>query len=192
MKAGKNRLSHSWNIRLMVKSLSLQFPAGICMFKVNNRNTRKRCEICSNLTIKTPERRQWRRSGVFIVCFEHISHLVLVFLLLNAGQVFIQKWKGLWTDILDDFHDTASNSETEQPWKFTIACKYTQILFIKVWQKDSCLYASFLFPRDPGPSYQVNSRSRVPLKVSNLGSKLPICLLKNEIFLFIFPLTLAP
>ena len=27
------------------------------------------------LTIKTPERRQWRRSGVFIVNFEHISHL---------------------------------------------------------------------------------------------------------------------
>ena len=27
------------------------------MFKVNNRNTRKRCEICSKLTIKTPEPR---------------------------------------------------------------------------------------------------------------------------------------
>ena len=33
------------------------FPAGNCMFKVNNRNTRTRCEICSKLTIKTPERR---------------------------------------------------------------------------------------------------------------------------------------
>ena len=28
------------------------------MFKVNNRNTRTRFEICSKLTIKTPERRQ--------------------------------------------------------------------------------------------------------------------------------------
>ena len=28
-----------------------------CMFKVNNRNTRTRCEIYSNLTIKTPELR---------------------------------------------------------------------------------------------------------------------------------------
>ena len=27
------------------------------MFKVNNRNTRTRCEICSKLTIKTPEQR---------------------------------------------------------------------------------------------------------------------------------------
>ena len=49
-------------------------PAGIYLLKVNNRNTRTRCEICSELTIKIPERRQWRRSGIFIVNFEHISH----------------------------------------------------------------------------------------------------------------------
>ena len=35
-----------------------------------------RCEICSKLTIKIPERRDWRRYGIFIVNFEHISHLV--------------------------------------------------------------------------------------------------------------------
>ena len=44
------------------------------------------CEIYSKLTIKTLERRQWRRSGVFIVNFEHISHLVLVFLLLTLSR----------------------------------------------------------------------------------------------------------
>ena len=60
--------------------------AGIYLFKVNNRNTRTRCEICSKLTINTPERRHWRRSGVFIVNFEHISHLVLVFLLLTLSR----------------------------------------------------------------------------------------------------------
>ena len=63
-----------------------EYPAGIYLFKVNNRNTRTRCEICSKLTINTPERRQWRRSGVFIVNFEHISHLVLVFLLLTLSR----------------------------------------------------------------------------------------------------------
>ena len=36
--------------------------------QIINRSTRTRCEICSKLTIK-------RRSGVFIVNFEHISHL---------------------------------------------------------------------------------------------------------------------
>ena len=33
-------------------------PAGNYMFKVNNRNTRTRCEIRSKLTVKAPERRQ--------------------------------------------------------------------------------------------------------------------------------------
>ena len=39
------------------------------MFKVNNKDTRRK-----------------RRSGVFIVNFEHISHLVLVFLLLTLNM----------------------------------------------------------------------------------------------------------
>ena len=37
------------------------------MFKVNNRNTRTRYEICSKITIKTPERRQ--RHLVFLCCY---------------------------------------------------------------------------------------------------------------------------
>ena len=53
---------------------------------VHEGNTRKRCEICSKLTIKTPELRQRSLSGVFIVNFEHISHLFLVFLLLTLNK----------------------------------------------------------------------------------------------------------
>ena len=45
----------------------------IYLFKYNNRNTRTRCEIYSKLTIKT-------------VNFEHISHHVLVFLLLTLNM----------------------------------------------------------------------------------------------------------
>ena len=44
----------------------------------------QRCEICSKLSIKTTERR--RRSGVFNVNFEHISHLVPVFLWLTLNM----------------------------------------------------------------------------------------------------------
>ena len=47
--------------------------------KVNNRNTRTRCEICSKLTIKTPERRHWQLWTYFTPCpsvsmadFEHV------------------------------------------------------------------------------------------------------------------------
>ena len=42
---------------------TVKIPAGIYLLKVNNRNTRTRCEICSNLTIKIPV----GRSGIFIV-----------------------------------------------------------------------------------------------------------------------------
>ena len=66
-----------WKTRQELKS---GYPANKYMFKVNNRNTRKRCEICSKLSTKTLEQRQLRRSGVFIFNFEHILHLVLVFL----------------------------------------------------------------------------------------------------------------
>ena len=39
---------------VLIISISV-FPVGNYMFKVNNRNTRTRCEICSKLTIKSPE-----------------------------------------------------------------------------------------------------------------------------------------
>ena len=61
-------------------------PGGIYLLKVKNRKTRSRCEICLKLTVKTPERRQWRYSGVFIINSEHISHLDLVFLLLTLNM----------------------------------------------------------------------------------------------------------
>ena len=50
------------------------FPAGIYLLKVNNRNTRTKCEICSKLTIKTPEQRQSFTlcSSVSIVNLEHV------------------------------------------------------------------------------------------------------------------------
>ena len=62
------------------------YPAGNYMFKGNNKNTRTRCKICSELTIKTPDQSQWFRSAVFIGNFEHMSHLVLVFPLLTLGR----------------------------------------------------------------------------------------------------------
>ena len=49
-------------LTILVRS-SFNLP-NIDLFKVNNNNIRKRCEIC-----------QRRRSNVFIVNFEDISHL---------------------------------------------------------------------------------------------------------------------
>ena len=47
------------------------------LFWVNSRNTRKGCETCWKLTIKTTERLPWR---VFTVSFEHILNFLKVFL----------------------------------------------------------------------------------------------------------------
>ena len=47
---------------------------------------REQQQACSKLIKNTPERRHVFRSGVFIVNFEHISHLVLMFLLLTLNK----------------------------------------------------------------------------------------------------------
>ena len=52
-------------------------------------NTRTRCEICLKLTIKTPERRHWRRSGVFIANFELYHTLFYI-------TPYITPWTGKW------------------------------------------------------------------------------------------------
>ena len=57
------------------------------MFKVNNKNTRTRCEVCSKLTSKTPEQHHCHCSGVFIVNFEHTSQLALMFLLSSLSRL---------------------------------------------------------------------------------------------------------
>ena len=65
-------------------TFGINLPVNIYLYK--NKNTRKRSKISSKLTINTAERRNWRRSGVFIVNFEYISHLFLVFLLLTLNK----------------------------------------------------------------------------------------------------------
>ena len=54
------------------------YPSDIYVLKVIHRNTGTRCKIWSKLTIKTPEQRHWRRSGVLTVNFDHISQLAIV------------------------------------------------------------------------------------------------------------------
>ena len=49
-KACKQFVTHSYSLGLI--------PVGTYIYKVNNKNTRTKWEICSKLTIKTPKRRQ--------------------------------------------------------------------------------------------------------------------------------------
>ena len=72
---------------LIVSGLSIRTffthfsPAGIYLFKDNNRNTRTMCEICFfKLTIITLEQHYWRRFGVFLLTLKQ------VFLLLTLNK----------------------------------------------------------------------------------------------------------
>ena len=74
------------------------YSAGSYMFKVNNRNTRTRYEICSKLTIKTPERHHWiyfrTCSNVSIIIFDQVNAVCLSSDLVKKGNRFRQK---IWT-----------------------------------------------------------------------------------------------
>ena len=77
-----------WNSPCLHQQWDESNPANIYLVKVNNKNTGNMyiCKICSKLTIQTSERGRWRCSGVFIVNFEYISQLFLVFLLLTFDR----------------------------------------------------------------------------------------------------------
>ena len=62
--------------RMTIRSFLFCFSANNHLLKVNNRNSRKRYEICSELKTKSC-------SGVFIVDFEHSLHVFVMFLLLT-------------------------------------------------------------------------------------------------------------
>ena len=79
---GYRKRSMTWNMLMPA-------PVDIQLLKVNNRNTRTRCAICSKLKIKTPEGGQWRHPGVFTTNFEHFSQLVLVFFLLLTLNMYL-------------------------------------------------------------------------------------------------------
>ena len=63
----------SENMQQICKRIPM--PKMIYLFKVNSRNTRRRCEICSKLTIKITERRHWHRWGVVTFNFNMFSFL---------------------------------------------------------------------------------------------------------------------
>ena len=67
----------------LCNELILYVPGNKYMLKVIIRNTRKECEIYSNLTIKTQKQCQSCHSGVFILNLEHVS---LGFLLLTLNK----------------------------------------------------------------------------------------------------------
>ena len=75
--------------------------------KVKNSNSRTKYEIFSQLTIKTTM--PWRHSSAFTVNFEHILHLVLVFLLFTLNMYLPAEFF-LDTESTGDFQKTSRTS----------------------------------------------------------------------------------
>ena len=78
------------------------------MFKVNNGNTRTRCEICSKLKIKTPKRRQSniqkRFLGRILKNVRELLHIPLIyFTLLYLSLIFTTILKLIFTVFSTDF-----------------------------------------------------------------------------------------
>ena len=73
-----------WFLRGFVKQRDNS--ASIYRFKVNNNGITRGKWNMFKVNNKNPRRRHWRCSGVFIISFELISHLFLVFLLLNLNK----------------------------------------------------------------------------------------------------------
>ena len=73
-----------WKFCSLVKLLKfLTIPAIIhYLFKVNNKNTKRRCKNMFKFNNKDTQRRQWNRSDISNAKFDDISRLLLVFLLL--------------------------------------------------------------------------------------------------------------
>ena len=70
-------------------------PAGNYMFKVNNRNTRTRCEIRSKSIIKTPKRRHF--TVLFHLFFINIVfHFILLFKMKQEDNHVAESWHSGW------------------------------------------------------------------------------------------------
>ena len=83
-------------------------PAGIFLLKVNDRNTRIRCEICSKLTIKTLKRRQ---QIVYFRSFQMVSDCFSLLLTL-LGTRLIQVWRSFLRNTFN-VHSHAQNTESK-------------------------------------------------------------------------------
>ena len=68
-------LFHAIGLFLYIRSFLI--PANMYLYKVNNRNTTKKCKICSKLTMKAPEQRQ-RQEDIGLKWFKILIRSVLI------------------------------------------------------------------------------------------------------------------
>ena len=104
----------------------------IYLFKFNNRNTRKRSEICAKLTIKTT---------VFMVKVEHFSHFFLILILFTLDRWMLA---GQLNQLVQTKNLVAQSSNRNNK----IMCKIWKRLTIKTYQNEvtQVVLVSLFFP----------------------------------------------
>ena len=130
------------------------YPNGNYMFKVNNRNTKTKCEICSKLAIKTPKRRRiydpfkyllgdsWNYMPPILVpsSAKHITTQILVIAKLNETEDFI----------LTDFFSVISSVPTRNylskvsNWNTRVRCENCSRLRMKTLERSVVLVSVLL------------------------------------------------
>ena len=75
---------HEFDLEFTFKRVITQLTFTCSKWTIEN--LEKGVKYVQSQQIKTPEWCNWRRSGVFIVNFEHVSRLFLVFLLLTLNK----------------------------------------------------------------------------------------------------------
>ena len=105
------------------------YPTNKYMFKVNNKNIRLICWMCSNINTA------WHSSSVFIVDYDHSQHINIVFLLLTLNKFLPVECKRQVNNVLKTqktkylFHNKSSKAYFIQ-W-FIIAPNWN-----KLWTND--------------------------------------------------------
>ena len=121
----------SWN--LVSQLLWQKYPANIYLFKVNNRNTTKRREICSELTIEI--------LAVFIVNFEHISHFFWCFYCRLRSRKYL---------LANHFSHSKKRSSyiqlhTQWPKELLFDCKVGKCNFIRTDRSEITIWRSLFY-----------------------------------------------
>ena len=116
---------------MFYRYLYTPLPTGIHLLKVGNRNTRRRCKICSKLTIKTLERRHWCCSNFVISNFVRVFLLLTLNMLLPVGLALPNDW--LWIKaksnecVLKLWPKYIDNSQRTSLWKKYVSTTSDQI-----------------------------------------------------------------
>ena len=102
-------------IRWILKCRARTLTTNKYIDKFNNKNTRKRCETSSKLTVKTPERRHWP-----------ISPLFLMFLLLTFNNKLFAELSCWKSEIAEMWLTWSQSTLQKQCRKLRLRIKTTQ------------------------------------------------------------------